>query len=330
MDNETTRLINDEAACKEQVISTPQSETKATQPESTKKGSSVKAAAGGFVAGAAAGAAATAVASDSYDETASAIETPEGSAAEEILETPEEPAAEETLETPTPEQAILANDEGIRYAHVEADTFSDAFAQARDQVGPGGVFEYNGKIYSTYIAEEWNGMSAEERADYQARVNEVAPARYTKSHTAGESYAANEPAAAGEPYVAEHHEAASDVVPADAQMISAEPVDSEIKVLGVEAVQNADGHIMNVALVECEGDQALLVDVDNNGTIDVLIHDDNIDGEIQGSEIHDISDSGLEVAHLMQAQAAQQGDVLYASNDDMPDYINDADSTINV
>ena len=87
---------------------------------------------------------------------------------------------------------------------------------------------------------------------------------------------------------------------------------------------------MNVALVECEGDQALLVDVDNNGSIDVLLHDDNGDGQLQESEFHDISGAGLEVADLMQAQAVQQGDVLYASNDDMPDYINDADSTMTV
>ena len=68
----------------------------------------------------------------------------------------------------------------------------------------------------------------------------------------------------------------------------------------------------------------------NNGSIDVLIHDDNFDGQIQESEIHDISGVRLEVADLLQAQAAQEGDVFYASNDDMPDYINDADSIMTV
>ena len=85
---------------------------------------------------------------------------------------------------------------------------------------------------------------------------------------------------------------------------------------------------MNVALVECEGDQALLVDVDNNGTIDVMLHDDNGDGQLQESEMHDVSGAGIEVADLMQAQAAGEGDLLYASNDGMPDYVNDADSTM--
>lgn len=304
MDNGATRLINDETAQKEQNTTAQQPEPEVAQPKKVKKTNPVAAAAGGFVAGAAVGVGATAAATNTAEEAPSLDDVVTDETAE--------------VEAPAPEQAILANDEGIRYAHVEADNFNDAFAQARAQVGPGGVFEYNGKLYGTYTAEEWNEMSAEERADYQNRVNEVAPSHHTASHQASETV------------VAEHHEATPEVIPTNAEMISAEPVDNEIRVLGVEAVQNEEGQIMNIALVECEGDQALLVDVDNNGTIDVLLHDDNGDGYLQESEIHDISNAGLEVADLMQAQAAQQGDVLYASNDDMPDYINDSDSIMTV
>ena len=306
MDNETTRLINDEPVSNRQTTSAPQTQPETTTAPKAKKGNTIAAAAGGFVACAAAGAATTAAASTpiEYSETS--------------IDVQEEVVAEETPETPAPDQVILANDEGIRYAHVEADNFNDAFAQARAQVGPGGVFEYNGRLYGTYYAEEWDNMSSQEKAEYQSRVNEVAPTRHDVSH---------EPHATETP---EHHETTPEAVPTNAEMISAEPVDNEIRVLGVEAVQNADGQIMNVALVECEGDQALLVDVDNNGSIDVLLHDDNGDGQLQESEFHDISGAGLEVADLMQAQAVQQGDVLYASNDDMPDYINDADSIMTV
>lgn len=306
MDNEATRLINDEPAQKEQASQTSQAQPEVPMTPKAKKGNTIAAAAGGIVAGAAAGAATTAAASNSNVNS----ETPK-EVQEEVFE--------ETPEAPAPEQVILANDEGIRYAHVEADNFNDAFAQARAQVGPGGVFEYNGRLYGTYYAEEWDNMSSQEKADYQNRVNEVAPSHHNNSQSAHAS--AQE---------VEHHDVSPEVVPANAEMISAEPVDNEIRVLGVEAVQNEDGQIMNIALVEREGDQALLVDVDNNGTIDVLLHDDNGDGQLQESEIHDISGAGLDVADLMQAQAAQQGDVLYASNDDMPDYINDADSIMTV
>lgn len=306
MDNEATRLINDEPVQKEQPTHTSQAQPEAQTTPEAKKGNTIAAAAGGFVAGAATGAVTTAAASAPSSDS----ETP--------VDVQEEIMTEETPETPAPEQVILANDEGIRYAHVEADNFNDAFAQARAQVGPGGVFEYNGRLYGTYYAEEWDNMSSQEKADYQNRVNEVAPSRYSTSENTHVTHEV------------EHHDVSPEVVPANAEMISAEPVDNEIRVLGVEAVQNEDGQIMNIALVENEGNHALLVDVDNDGTIDVLLHDDNYDGQLQESEIHDISGAGLEVADLMQAQAAQQGDVFYASNDDMPDYINDADSIMTV
>lgn len=303
MDNEATRLINDEPTKREQTASATQSQSEPSAPNKSKKSSPIVAAAGGFVAGAAVGIGGSAAATNTPED----VQNLEGEAAENA-----------DIETPAPEEATLANDEGVRYAHVDADNFNDAFAQARAQVGPGGVFEYNGRIYGTYLADEWNEMTPQERAEYQNRVNEVAPSHHVQHDTATIADAT------------EHQETTSDVVavPTDAEMVSAEPVDNEIRVLGVETVQDGDGQVMNVALVECEGDQALLVDVDNNGAIEVLVHDDNGDGQIQETEIHDISEAGLDVADLMQTQAAQEGDVFYTSNDDMPDYVNDADSTM--
>lgn len=318
MNDETTRLINEDQAPIEQSSSENAATTNSyqTTQKKVRKGKSVASGVGGFVAGAAVGAGATAAASTTSESV------------EPQIETKEEIVNEETPETPSQEQAILANDEGIRYAHVDANNFNDAYAQARAQVGPGGVFEYNGKIYSTYTAEEWNEMSAEERAEYQGKIFENAPAPH--HHTTTHAATATDVADHQEQIHVEATPENNGAVASNAEMIAAEPVDNEIRVLGVEAVQNDYGQIMNVALVECEGDQALLVDVDNNGSIDVLIHDDNFDGHIQESEVHDISGAGLEVADLLQSQAAQEGDVFYASNDDMPDYINDADSIMTV
>ena len=87
---------------------------------------------------------------------------------------------------------------------------------------------------------------------------------------------------------------------------------------------------MNEALVESDGDHALLVDVDNDGTIDVMLQDDNQDGMLQESEVYDISGTGVEVSDLAQVHAAQVGDYLSASADEMPDYVNDADLMMEV
>lgn len=331
--DEDTRIINDTT---DSTIKNEQPEVviNTDTPKSARKarsnnGKTVAAAAGGFVAGAAAGAAFTASASNSKEEAVAILEDsaqeekpteekPAENAAKE--KQTESPVKEEKTETPAPEQVILANDEGIRYAHVDADNFNDAFAQARAQVGAGGVFEYDGKLYGTYYADEWKDMSAQERADYQSRVNEVAPSHHSEPSHAASAH-----------YTAQNFSDSPEVIPTNAEMISAEPVDNDIKFLGVEAVQNENGDIMNVALIENGGDQALLVDVDNNGVIDVIIHDDNYDGQFQPNEIHDISGAGLEVADLMECHAAQQGDMLFTAYDnDMPDYVNDADSIMNV
>jgi hypothetical protein len=290
MNNEETKLINNE-------LNQKNAETK---PEEKKKKSISKAglSAGAFAAGAGVGYAAISADKLTDDSEASA-------------EGDNEATTDSNAESP--ENTILANEEDIRYAHVDADNFNDAFAQARAQVGAGGVFEYNGKLYGTYTSDEWNAMTDQEKIDYQNRVNEVAPTHHT-------------------PLVEPTTTSTADTIevqaePTNVEYVSTDHVDNEIRVLGVEAVSDDEGHTMNVALVECEGDQAMMVDVDNDGTIDVIVHDDNNDGILQESEIVDISGAGIEVSDLAQAQAATDSGLLYASNDDMPDYINDADTT---
>lgn len=60
---------------------------------------------------------------------------------------------------------IAAN--GLRIADVDQSLpFGKAFALARAEVGPGGVFHWHGNIYNTYTIEEWNDMSASDRAEF--------------------------------------------------------------------------------------------------------------------------------------------------------------------
>ena len=69
-------------------------------------------------------------------------------------------AEENTAETQLP-VAQLRNDL----------SFGEAFAAARAEVGPGGVFIWHGGIYNTYTAEEWNAMTAEQKNDFAQQVN---------------------------------------------------------------------------------------------------------------------------------------------------------------
>lgn len=70
-------------------------------------------------------------------------------------------------------------------------SFNDAFAIARHEVGPGGVFEWHGKLYNTYYENEWNGMDSSEKEQFfesvsQANLdsNNIAPSHVEPFHDA--------------------------------------------------------------------------------------------------------------------------------------------------
>lgn len=91
----------------------------------------------------------------------------------------------------------------------------------------------------------------------------------------------------------------------------------EVHVINVgQADLNQDGIVENVALVEIEGDEVLLVDIDREGTADAMIAD--VDGDGQ-NEIVDISDENIAMPSM------SDGDMYLAQADSEPDYMNDAD-----
>lgn len=47
-----------------------------------------------------------------------------------------------------------------------AASFDEAFAQARNELGSGGIFEWRGKLYNTYLEDEWSAMSKEEQLQF--------------------------------------------------------------------------------------------------------------------------------------------------------------------
>ena len=79
----------------------------------------------------------------------------------------------------------LSNDSGDKHSMLGDDlpmantnddmSFNEAFSAAREEVGPGGVFYWRGGIYGTYTKDEWDNMSAEEKADFNELANEMFP-----------------------------------------------------------------------------------------------------------------------------------------------------------
>lgn len=306
MNTEETKILNPQPSSNGE-------ERDAKKEKRTSASSKIGYAAGGFAAGAMSGAAVSAYAAG--DETPVAEEpAPQEMQPNEVMDASTQ---ENVQTTPQPEEVLLATDEGIRVAQVNDDaSFGEAFADARAQVGPGGVFEWRGHVYSTYYEKEWNSMSAEERAQYQSKIdyNEIGgpennPDEQVQAETATS--------------VSDEQET---VMASNAEMTDSGQGTTEVKVLGVEAVTDAQGNPITVAGIEVNGEQALLVDVDNDSTMDVLLADANGDGRISENEIYDFSDANVSVEDLQQHLAMQQDPHgLLACNDGMPDYVNDAD-----
>lgn len=177
---------------------------------------------------------------------------------------------------------------GSAVATVEDDmTFAEAFQSARAQVGPGGVFEWHGGVYGTYTADEWNAMSAEDKAAFtQTAMSNVHPHSYQPTaHTAVhqtdvevhrevvyERETVKEPEDGHSGRTAEdgsHVRTASSATPASHQ----EPFVQETE----------DVHI--VGQTQFQGHQAVVLDLDGDNQPDVAVIDVNDNNQLDDQDV---------------------------------------------
>lgn len=164
---------------------------------------------------------------------------------------------------PSPDEMILINDNGIHFAHVDDDmSFAQAFAAAREQVGPGGAFEWHGNVYGTYYGEEWNSMSSAERADYLHAVHY--------------------------PPQLNHDVVIVETVP-------------EIHIDSMAQYMDDHGHMSTVAEMHIDGTRVTMADTTGDGEIDSVGVDINGDGIINPDEIQVVPESGIHTSDISQA-----------------------------
>lgn len=238
-------------------------------------------------------------------------------------------------------------------------SFGEAFAAARAEVGPGGVFEWRGNVYNTYHAEEWNSMSDAERDEFfdsVANPSEDAPvddtfdaAPVATSVNDGMSFdeafaAARAEVGAGgvfgwhgntyNTFYAEEWNGMSDaerdafndsIVIDDPEPVIIEP-EHDVHVIGVYEGE-IDGQGVYVGEMQVDGYNAMLVDIDQDLVFDVAAVDVNDNYIIEEEEVCDISDARIGIEDLVARGTMEEMDDLTASND-LPDYMNDADVSI--
>ncbi len=191
-------------------------------------------------------------------------------------------------------------------------SFGSAFRAAREQVGPGGVFVWHGKVYNTFTAKEWASMSPAEHAEFGSHLHIVydQPAQTTV-------HVQRPPVASVERHVPEVKSEEPHVE--DPQTDTAD--DADVKILGVEHVRTDDGSELVLGAFGNEHEAVILADIDNDGLFDVAAYDENGNGRIEENELHDISRHQFQVSDMEQAYQRQEGvtDDPYATLEDASD-----------
>lgn len=222
-------------------------------------------------------------------------------------------ASEEAADTATAEtqQAESATDATLPVAQMHNDmSFGEAFAAARAEVGPGGVFIWHGGIYNTYTADEWNAMTPQQKNDFAHQVNPQVRAHDVPTPTD------NHPDVAVLPVTEAAPQTASDT--------------DDVHVVEQQIAQNfdmgEDVHIVGYA--NAEGHLAVGYDSTGDGQADVVIID--VDNNFRPSDADVIMDREGNMATLGELNDEQQDPNQLTSMEnpdvapDMPDYMNEA------
>lgn len=312
--NERTQLDNNERT---EHTENKEQRTTAAPSQPIKKGPKVGRILGGAAAGIALGAAATVLSSGTP------IDGEEAHGGEEV---------------PT------WSDGQVSVAHGVNDdmSFTEAFNTARTEVGPGGAFEWHGNIYHTYNKDEWDNMSAEDKAAFgqhfswtgstTAQNDEVEVVNvhtaghtnghttgHTTGHTAGHATAQTEtvqaqPVAQG-PQGDEPNYITGNQGPHPQPVASNEPhtvsEESDVQILGVS---HDDETGYTFAQLSVDNHDAIMVDIDGDHEFDVLAVDFNDNGKLEDNEYANISGG-----HITEAYAQQMAAINQAPNTDTDD-----------
>ena len=188
-------------------------------------------------------------------------------------------------------------------------SFGEAFAQARAEVGSGGVFIWHGGIYNTYTVEEWNAMTPQQKIDFAHQVNPEYQAHEIPTPTDAQ------------PEVVVH--VVVDEIPE-------QPSNSiDVSIVEKQIAHNfdmgEDVHIVGYA--NAAGHLVVGYDTTGDGQADVAIID--VDNNLRPSESDVIMDNQGNKATLGELNNEPDPNQLVSSENpdvapDMPDYMNDA------
>lgn len=235
---------------------------------------------------------------------------------------------EESIDDKAPEDNVVAPEEGetshtlengLQVAAVDNDlSFAEAFAQARAEVGPGGVFHWHGGIYNTYTADEWNNMSVDQKHDFAQQVQpEIHPDELSTPTDANTEVVVVH-------HVYEHH----DVPSSNDVHLAASSNDVQVVEQTADLADDSDADVHIVGYADVDGHLAVGFDLTGDNEVDVAIIDVDDSLDPSGPDIL-VDGDGNVIGTLEDVEAAadpyqQAGLENPDVAPDMPDYMNDA------
>ena len=291
--DESTIVMNDGTTAKTPAQAAPVEKT-------NKKGSFWQGVLVGGIPGIMLGSAGTVFAAQAPLHDEEAIEDVNEEAVEPVIE--EDTTSSDVNNTVADESNLPEIGETVEVASNVNDgmSFSEAFASARAEVGPGGVFVWNGNVYSTYYEEEWDNMTDEQKEEFSDALHNTASSATEQSSTP--EYANN------------YHEASN--VEGGVQVVSDEIVETEdgqvVRVTGVVV----DGHYGEVYDYDNDGQaDAALIDTNDDGRPDLAMVDENGEGYISEVEVYSMGDSGMVSGNNYHETSNAQGGVQVVSDE---------------
>lgn len=194
-------------------------------------------------------------------------------------------------------------------------SFGDAFHAARQEVGPGGVFEWHGNLYNTYTAEEWEAMNSEERQAFAESIdweghsytplnNDQADNNHNASPQKQQEETVTVQEEEEEPLQTVSEEEPVKVVSDDDDDTGLEALglDGKVEVIEVVSVENENGEgnrILGSTVID--GHSAVFIDNDGeDGEFELLAIDLNDNQQLDEGEVADISNAHVKIEELQE------------------------------
>lgn len=174
--------------------------------------------------------------------------------------------------------------------HVTDDmSFNEAFASARAETGPGGVFCWRGNIYGTYYADEWNAMSDSERDLFASRAKlSVSEMDVNTPATPDVEVAENHVVEV--PVETITHEEFTEDIPEVRQVTWNDLASDEndVRIVGYGEVPVDEEYSVTVQELDINGQRVAIVDVNKDGIPDIAMTDLNHNNQMDDGEVIDL------------------------------------------